>query len=69
MRAECEDKCAATPGCKAASNVPPGGLSAEDIPQFIVLTNDDAITVVTAPLVFNITDRHKNFNGCPMPAT
>lgn len=30
-------------------------------------TNDDAVSVVTAPVVLNITSRHNNNNGCPMP--
>lgn len=37
--------------------------------MFIVLTNDDAITVVTQPIILNITERHSNRNGCKMPAT
>lgn len=39
------------------------------LPQFIVLTNDDAITVISQPIILNITERHKNKNGCKMPAT
>lgn len=37
--------------------------------QFIVLTNDDAITVISQPIILNITERHQNKNGCKMPAT
>ncbi|GAB4816963.1 hypothetical protein N2152v2_004009 [Parachlorella kessleri] len=40
-----------------------------DTPQFIVLTNDDSVSSVTYPVIRNITDRHKNRNGCVMPAT
>ena len=32
-------------------------------------TNDDAITVISQPIILNITERHKNKNGCKMPAT
>lgn len=39
------------------------------LPQFIVLTNDDAITVISQPIILNITERHSNKNGCKMPAT
>ncbi len=32
-------------------------------------TNDDAVTVVSQPIILNITERHSNKNGCKMPAT
>lgn len=56
-------------GCVPASPLPPGDLPPESVPMFITLTNDDALTVVTAPIILNITDRHSSPNGCPMPAT
>lgn len=34
-----------------------------------MLTNDDAITVISQPIILNITERHSNKNGCKMPAT
>lgn len=61
--------CSKGPGCRAASPVPPGGLATKAVPFFIVLTVDDAITVVSQPVVFNLTARHTNHNGCRMPAT
>lgn len=69
LSADCPNTCDSLPTCKAASNLPPGGLARADVPQFIVLTNDDAITVVSQPIIFNITERHVNRNGCGMPAT
>lgn len=35
----------------------------------VLQTNDDAITEVTQPVILNVTERHQNHNGCPMPAT
>lgn len=32
-------------------------------------TNDDAATVMTVPAVLAVTERFKNRNGCPLPAT
>ena len=45
-------------------------MDPSEIPQFIVITNDDAVTVVTQPVILNITDKHQNQkNGCNIPAT
>lgn len=32
-------------------------------------TNDDAITVTTAPVIVGITSKHYNPQGCEVPAT
>lgn len=32
-------------------------------------TNDDAVTVITAPAVRAVLDRFRNRNGCPLPCT
>ncbi|PRW61614.1 chitin [Chlorella sorokiniana] len=58
-----------TPNCYCASHEIPGGLKAKDAPQFVVLTNDDAITVTTMPVILDITSKHKNPNNCEIPAT
>ncbi|EFN50750.1 hypothetical protein CHLNCDRAFT_59447 [Chlorella variabilis] len=65
----CPGTCQSNLGCHCASTTPPGGIANGDVPQFIVLTNDDAITVVSQPIILNITERHTNKNGCKMPAT
>ena len=66
---DCPASCDSSATCYCASNVAPGGLANGDVPQFIVLTNDDAVTVVSQPVILNITERHSNKNGCKMPAT
>jgi peptidoglycan/xylan/chitin deacetylase (PgdA/CDA1 family) len=55
--------------CVCASNQLPGGLTRDQTPQFIVITNDDAVTTVTGPAFRQITDPHRNANGCGVPAT
>ncbi|KAL4438527.1 hypothetical protein ABPG77_000175 [Micractinium sp. CCAP 211/92] len=66
---QCPSSCQYKLGCVCASDTPPGGIANGDTPQFIVLTNDDAVTVVSQPIILNITERHSNKNGCKMPAT
>jgi len=63
------NNCLGSEGCHCASHITPGGLRPEDTPQFIVITNDDAITVTTMPVIVNIVDKYANRNGCPVPAT
>lgn len=48
----------------------PGGLAPSDVPQFVVLTNDDAITVTSKPTILDITNAYTNRkNGCNIPFT
>ncbi|KAI3424258.1 hypothetical protein D9Q98_009612 [Chlorella vulgaris] len=65
----CPTTCQASLGCQCASSKAPTSIANGDLPQFIVLTNDDAITVVSQPIILNVTERHTNKNGCKMPAT
>ncbi|KAL4425709.1 hypothetical protein ABPG75_009725 [Micractinium tetrahymenae] len=59
------DKCK-PPSCMCASTQ----LPATPAPQFVVLTNDDAATVITTPAVLAMLDKAGvNRNGCPLPAT
>ncbi|KAL4424145.1 hypothetical protein ABPG75_001446 [Micractinium tetrahymenae] len=57
------------PNCKCASHDIPGGLDPANTPQFVVLTNDDAITVTTMPVILDITSKAYNPQGCEIPAT
>jgi LysM repeat protein/peptidoglycan/xylan/chitin deacetylase (PgdA/CDA1 family) len=47
----------------------PGGLAAADVPQFVLISHDDAIGHLADGKVRAITDGHKNPNGCNVPAT
>lgn len=40
--AGCPASCDQAPGCHCGSTSPPSGLSPSQVPQFIVLTNDDS---------------------------
>jgi LysM repeat protein len=61
-------KCKA-PECVCASDSAPRALAPEDVPQFIILTHDDAITAATDANMRAVITNHKNKNGCNMPAT
>ncbi|KAJ3091843.1 hypothetical protein HK102_013226 [Quaeritorhiza haematococci] len=60
------------PSCMCPSLNPPGGLSPRNVPQFITLTLDDAITADNHPIIMQAmgnNEEFKNPNGCPVPAT
>jgi hypothetical protein len=61
---------AARPAAAAASSPSaiPGGLSAAQTPQFILFTHDDALDRASLNLVHDVTKRHRNRNGCVVPA-
>uniref|UniRef100_A0A914XZ44 EGF-like domain-containing protein n=1 Tax=Panagrolaimus superbus TaxID=310955 RepID=A0A914XZ44_9BILA len=57
--------------CSMDGRKPPGNLDPTQIPQFIVLTFDDAVNGKTAPNYKELfeTPKYKNPNGCPIKAT
>lgn len=65
----CPIDCEYRRNCHCASSLTPGGLAPSDVPQFVVLTNDDAVTITTQPVILDITNQHTNPNGCKIPAT
>jgi hypothetical protein len=48
---------------------PNGTLSSFDIPQFVMLTYDDAVTVANYPTYSKLFDRRNKENACPIGAT
>ncbi|KAI0333980.1 hypothetical protein GY45DRAFT_1243330 [Cubamyces sp. BRFM 1775] len=52
------------PDCNCASTDPPGGLSPEDTPMFLVFTADDAVQTYTLDAVNQFLAHRKNPNGC-----
>ncbi len=51
------------------SNDPPAGLDPKSTPQFILITHDDATDTLASSAMRSVTDKHKNPNGCGIPAT
>ncbi|EFN52371.1 hypothetical protein CHLNCDRAFT_138801 [Chlorella variabilis] len=61
--------CQGRDNCHCPSTDPPGGLSLEDTPQFILFTHDDAIEWDTDKYMRDVCDGRYNPNGCPAVAT
>ncbi|EYB99504.1 hypothetical protein Y032_0122g1086 [Ancylostoma ceylanicum] len=57
--------------CSLTGRKPPGGLAPNTIPQFVVLTFDDAVNGRTLPDYRELfeTVKYRNPNGCPVKAT
>lgn len=60
----CDSSKCQLPDCHCASTSPPGGLSPEDTPQFIVFTADDAVQTYTIDAVNQFLKHRQNPNGC-----
>uniref|UniRef100_A0A1I8AH24 NodB homology domain-containing protein n=1 Tax=Steinernema glaseri TaxID=37863 RepID=A0A1I8AH24_9BILA len=57
--------------CSKTGKVPPGNLRVDEVPQFVVLTFDDAVnarTMADYKKLFGSV-RYRNPNGCPIKAT
>jgi hypothetical protein len=60
----CDPNKCKLPDCNCASASPPGGLSPDDVPMFIVFTADDAVQSYTLDSVNQFLAHRKNPNGC-----
>ncbi|KAJ3173264.1 hypothetical protein HDU88_004726 [Geranomyces variabilis] len=65
----CNPATCVLPNCHCPRQTPPGNLAVENTPQFVLLTFDDAVQIVTYPLAVNATAGTTNPNHCRMPAT
>lgn len=58
------------PDCFCSGTVPPGGLTADQVPQIVMLTFDDAVNQQVYQFESAIlSGQYRNPNGCPMAAT
>ncbi|GAA5973519.1 hypothetical protein JCM11641_007095 [Rhodosporidiobolus odoratus] len=60
----CDTNTCKLPTCLCASTSPPGGLSPQDVPQFVTFTADDAIQSYTTDVMNHFLAERKNPNGC-----
>lgn len=69
VREECEQgRNCFQPDCLCPAVQPPGGLDLADVPQFVVLTFDDAVTEMNSDFYLNFKDL-KNPNQCRITMT
>lgn len=61
--------CTTANNCHCPSISAPGAIPAAELPQFVLITHDDAVSAISDRAVRTITDGHKNPNGCNVPAT
>eukprot|EP00761_Pharyngomonas_kirbyi_P014363 gb/GECH01014393.1/.p1 GENE.gb/GECH01014393.1/~~gb/GECH01014393.1/.p1 ORF type:complete len:496 (+),score=106.61 gb/GECH01014393.1/:1-1488(+) len=57
------------PDCWCPSPSTPGGLPLDEVPQFVILSFDDAITKTEYPRAMDIIERTQNPSGCSGKAT
>ncbi|KAK4877639.1 hypothetical protein RN001_010145 [Aquatica leii] len=66
---ECDPNACKLPNCLCLSTNPPAGLKPADIPQFVLLTFDDAINVRNIPYYKEAFYNRKNPNNCSIGTT
>ncbi|KAK8761277.1 hypothetical protein V5799_027456 [Amblyomma americanum] len=72
LEAGCNDNVCRRPICSCATDIPPDGLTVNQVPQFVMLTFDDAVNVVNMKFYRELLEgaRRKNrANGCGIAAT
>ncbi|KAL4423899.1 hypothetical protein ABPG75_001200 [Micractinium tetrahymenae] len=65
----CDPTTCTPPDCMCASYSPPGGLTAAQIPQFILLSHDNALNNQSYNLMVELLGSKKQADGCPLPIT
>lgn len=66
---KCDPSTCQLPECQCASNSPPGGLTPDQIPQFVLVSHDNALDGLPYKLVQGILGKKEQSNGCPVPVT
>ncbi|XP_076685578.1 chitin deacetylase-like 5 isoform X2 [Andrena cerasifolii] len=68
--AKCRKDVCLLPDCSCGGADIPGGIPAEQTPQIVLLTFDDAVNDLNKPLYADLFESgRKNPNGCPIAAT
>ena len=66
-RAErCDPNVCRLPDCYCGGKAIPGGFKPEQIPQFVLLTFDDAINGINKEFFAKLFNERRNPNGCPI---
>lgn len=62
----CDPSVCVLPDCYCGGEAVPGGLRREDIPQFVLLTFDDAVNGLNQKFFQDLFKNRFNPNGCPI---
>ncbi|KAL4458965.1 hypothetical protein ABPG75_013830 [Micractinium tetrahymenae] len=66
---QCSPATCQPPDCLCASNLPPGGLTPQQIPQFILISHDNALDMRPYEHMLKVLGQKKQRNGCTVPVT
>lgn len=62
----CDPRFCRLPDCYCGGSTIPGGYEAKDIPQFVLLTFDDAVNGLNQKFFDALFKNRNNPNGCPI---
>lgn len=65
----CDPSFCRLPTCSCGGTEVPGGHSRKNIPQFVLLTFDDAVNSLNQQFFKDLFANRKNPNGCPLKST
>jgi len=65
----CNPDACKLPNCLCGSTDPPGGLNPKEIPQLVLLTFDDAVSIQNSHFYEQAFNGRKNPDGCPIGTT
>jgi len=62
----CDPATCQPPTCRCASNAPPGDLALEQVPQFVLISHDNALDALPYELMMRVLGNKTQPNGCPV---
>jgi hypothetical protein len=66
---KCDPNICRLPNCHCGGTSVPGGLSRENVPQFVLLTFDDAVNTLNQQFYKDLFLNRRNPNQCPIKST
>ena len=62
----CDPTACRPPTCLCAANAPPGELPLEQVPQFVLISHDNALDALPYELMMRVLGNKTQPNGCPV---
>lgn len=66
---KCDPTTCTAPTCQCATNTPPGNLTADQIPQFVLISHDNALDSLPYELLMGVLGNKSQANGCNVSVT